>query len=73
MEHRPLTLRWHHMRVLVLILAPAILATACAMAPPQSPETETASACGQATASALEVKTCGPEVDAVRDRRPTGG
>jgi hypothetical protein len=59
------------MRVFCLILASALAATACTMAPPSSPETETASACG-ATASALEVKTCGPEVDAVRDRRPTG-
>jgi hypothetical protein len=70
MEHRPLMLRWHDMRVLVLILA--IATSACATAPPQSPESQTASACSQTTASALEVHTCGPDVDAVRDRR-TGG
>jgi len=72
MERRPLARRCPDMRVLVLILAPAILATACAMAPPRSPESEIASACSQTTASALEVRTCGPDVDAVRDRR-TGG
>lgn len=69
MEHRPLARRCPDMRVLVLILA--LAASACAAAPPRSPESETASACSQ-TASALEVHTCGPDVDAVRDRR-TGG
>ena len=46
----------------------ALAASACASAP-ASP-VEIASACTE-TNSALEVKTCGKEVDAVRDKRPS--